>query len=115
MGILLHDLVVGDIPFETDSQIVLGLPDWSGSTALSPALKQLIEGCLKTDPRQRLTLEEIAAHKWMSVESDNGPLKKTKQFTAARELSGTSSTSDSSECADSGLASVHTRTCKSSV
>ena len=47
LGILLHDLVVGDIPFEEDEQILQGLPDWSNTTALSPALKDLIQVCVK--------------------------------------------------------------------
>jgi len=66
LGILLHDLVVGDIPFEEDEQILQGLPDWSNTTALSPALKDLIQGCLDTDPRSRLSLEQLASHPWLA-------------------------------------------------
>merc|ERR1711936_420830 len=66
LGILLHDLVVGDIPFEEDEQILQGLPDWSNTTALSPALKDLIQACLDTDPRSRLSLEQLASHPWLA-------------------------------------------------
>merc|ERR1712212_971325 len=66
LGILLHDLVVGDIPFEEDEQILQGLPDWSNTTALSPALKDLIQACLDTDPRSRLSLEQLASHPWLT-------------------------------------------------
>jgi len=69
LGILLHDLVLGDIPFETDEQILQGLPDWSQGTALSPACKDLIQACLDTDPRTRLTLEALASHPWLSSSS----------------------------------------------
>merc|ERR1712061_339947 len=65
LGILLHDLVVGDIPFEEDDQILQGLPDWSNETALSPALKDLIQACLDTDPRSRLSLEQLSSHPWL--------------------------------------------------
>merc|ERR1712115_630078 len=65
LGILLHDLVLGDIPFETDEQILQGLPDWSQATALSPACKGLIQACLDTDPRSRLTLESLSSHPWL--------------------------------------------------
>merc|ERR1711953_419695 len=65
LGILLHDLVVGDIPFEEDDQTLQGLPDWSNETALSPALKDLIQACLDTDPRSRLSLEQLSSHPWL--------------------------------------------------
>merc|ERR1719266_232756 len=65
LGILLHDMVTGDIPFESDSQTVLGLPDWSGNTQLSPELQHLIRGCLNTDPNSRLGLDTLASHPWV--------------------------------------------------
>jgi len=117
MGILLHDLVCGDIPFETDTQIVMGLPDWSDTTALSKSLKDLIEGCLKTDPRERLSLEDITSHPWMTgTTKDVKVVEKCNTKVVSRESSGLSSCD--SETSD--LASVHgghrnTRTIKSSV
>jgi len=99
LGILLHDLVCGDIPFETDTQILMGLPDWSETTALSTALKSLIEGCLKTDPRERLTLEDITSHPWMFGATEAKEVKKP----VSRESSGLSSC----DSASSDLASVH--------
>jgi len=116
MGILLHDLVCGDIPFETDAQIIMGLPDWSDSTSLSSSLKNLIQGCLKTDPRDRLSLEEVSSHPWMLNTKEDLDVGKSKIKSVSRESSGISSCdSDSSD-----LASVHSneknlRTIKSSV
>ena len=75
LGILLHDLVVGDIPFEEDKQILQGLPDWSQSTALSQGLKELIQGCLAVDPGHRLSLDQLASHPWLKASK---PTKKAK-------------------------------------
>jgi len=114
MGILLHDLVCGDIPFETDTQIMLGLPDWSDNTALSPGLKDLIERCLKTDPRERISLEDIASHPWIVGSKDAKEVKRSTQKAVSRESSGLSSCDSES----SDLASVHAtlrRTINSSV
>ena len=75
LGVVLHAMVCGDIPFETDEQILLGLPDWSDNTilkpntVLSPEIRSLIEGCLKIDPSRRLTLQELSSHPWMWVET----------------------------------------------
>jgi len=103
LGILLHDLVVGDIPFEEDEQILQGLPDWSNTTALSPALKDLIQACLDTDPRSRLSLEQLAAHPWLAKGKKSvskGP-KGSRDLpsihpTVTRPSSSTSSTSSTS-------------------
>merc|ERR1712227_234501 len=69
LGVLLHDMVCGDIPFESDSQILLGLPDWSDSTVLSSELKDLICRCLTTDPYQRIKLEDLSCHPWLLDQS----------------------------------------------
>jgi len=69
LGILLHDMVCGDIPFESDSQILLGLPDWSNNTVLSSDLKDLICRCLTTDPYQRIKLEDLSCHPWLLDQS----------------------------------------------
>jgi serine/threonine protein kinase len=38
-------------------------PEWEH---ISAAAKNLIQGCLKTDPAERMTIKEIMAHKWVT-------------------------------------------------
>ena len=65
LGVLLYDMLCGDIPFKSDSQILLGLPNWSGNTVLSPELQLLIQRCLDTDPCHRLSLKALSSHPWL--------------------------------------------------
>ena len=81
MGILLHDLVCDDIPFKTDTQIIMGLSDWLDSTSLSSSLKNLIQGCLKTDPHERFSLEEVSFHPWMLNKKEDLHVGKSKRRT----------------------------------
>ena len=63
LGILLHDLLTGDIPFETDAEICraeLLLPP-----ALSPACRDLLSSCLNPRPAARITLTSIYHHPWL--------------------------------------------------
>ena len=80
MGILLHDLVCGDIPFKTDTQIIMGLSDWLDSTSVS-SLKNLIQRCLKTDPLERFSLEEVSFHPWMLNTKEDLDVGKSKRRT----------------------------------
>lgn len=63
MGILLFDMVCGDIPFEHDEQIVKADVRFRGH--ISDEVKDLIRGCLSLKPAERPTLEEILEHPWL--------------------------------------------------
>merc|ERR1711899_319661 len=67
LGILLYDMVCGDVPFETDAQISRAHLTWFPQLKLSEEVKSLISGCLKVDTSERLTLAEIAAHPWLCI------------------------------------------------
>merc|ERR1711963_1048443 len=69
LGILLYDMVCGDVPFECDAQISRAQLTWFPQLKLSEEVKSLISGCLKVDTSERLTLAEIAAHPWLCITS----------------------------------------------
>ena len=113
LGVLLHDMVCGDIPFESDSQILLGLPDWSDNTVLSPELQSLIQGCLDTDPCHRLSLEALASHPWLRGQARSSQpayLQSVSVDSTSSEMSTSSSSgasSSSSSCSVSMASFEH--------
>ena len=64
LGILLFDLVNGDIPFEEDHEIKAAHLHYKTDTSTS--CRDLIRKCLSVDPAQRPTLEVIMSHPWMT-------------------------------------------------
>ena len=64
LGILLYDMVCGDIPWETDDQSCTSDLDFSGFS-LSVECQDLIRSCLTVMPSKRITLECILSHSWL--------------------------------------------------
>uniref|UniRef100_A0A0K2TEH6 Serine/threonine-protein kinase 1 n=1 Tax=Lepeophtheirus salmonis TaxID=72036 RepID=A0A0K2TEH6_LEPSM len=86
LGILLFDMVCGDIPFETDSQIKNARITFREDLKLSPELKDLILRCLSVNPMDRITLNELKEHYWLAGGTESS-CPKNRPSTIARALS----------------------------
>ena len=74
LGILLYDMLCGDVPFETDQQIRDGSIPWRKDLKIPAMAKHLVEQCLKADPSERLSIAGIQLHPWL-VKKDTAQYK----------------------------------------
>ena len=65
LGILLFDMVCGNIPFHDDDQILAGVINFKDH--VSEHCKHLIRWCLSSKHIERPTLEQITEHAWMQL------------------------------------------------
>jgi len=63
LGVLLYNVVCGDIPFKTDEETLEAKLTFSPQ--LSIHLVDLVQRCLSVEPENRPSFEEIVAHSWM--------------------------------------------------
>jgi len=65
LGVLLYDMLCGDIPFQTDQQILCGTLIWQQHLSLSATVRRLVESCLCSDQGERMTLQQLRHHPWI--------------------------------------------------
>ncbi|XP_039574763.1 LOW QUALITY PROTEIN: serine/threonine-protein kinase pim-1-like, partial [Passer montanus] len=63
LGILLHDLVCGDLPFHTSEDIIRGQLFFP--PRVSQECQHLIRWCLSMEPTDRPSLEDLFEHSWL--------------------------------------------------
>ena len=69
LGVLLYDMLCGDIPFETDQQILEASPVWFPHLSLSEEVKTLISECLALQEDMRPTLQQVKNSPWLLVDT----------------------------------------------
>ena len=64
LGVLLYDMVTGDIPWEKDVQIVAS--PLTFTRQLSPECRHLVTSCLTRRVQDRILLRDILTHPWLA-------------------------------------------------
>merc|ERR1712018_500491 len=66
LGILLYDMLCGDIPYTTDQEICSGKLMWPAQLSLSQSARDLIARCLTVEPSKRITLDSLLSHSFFN-------------------------------------------------
>merc|ERR1712112_112027 len=112
LGILLYDMVCGDVPFECDAQISRAQLTWFPQLKLSEEVKSLIMGCLKVNPEERFTLADVVNHPWFCITNPPKPSRQTlptekRMLFSSKSICHSSSSSfSSSSSSSSSLCSI---------
>merc|ERR1711915_75837 len=95
LGVLLYDMLCGDIPFQTDQEILVGHLDWPEELSLSCEVKELVRSCLCKDQGERIRIHEVRDHSWIKGTSQPTTLT-FRRIKRSSNLSSLSSSLESS-------------------
>ena len=65
LGILLYNMLVWDIPFLSDEDILEQELSWPET--VSQGARCLVSGCLRREELERFSLQEVRNHPWLSL------------------------------------------------
>ena len=87
LGILLYNMLVGDVPFLTDDEILWQELTWP--EFVSQEARSLVSGCLRRSELERFCLEQVRDHPWLvqSTSPRHQPaMRRNKNFTNLTQL-----------------------------
>jgi serine/threonine protein kinase len=99
LGILLYDMVCGDIPFTNDAEIIRASPKLP--SRLSDGIVNLIRRCLSVRPEDRPSPDEILADPWMQQTNTEHLLPTVMSFDSGICISCAEDASDSDVLSES--------------
>merc|ERR1711951_344362 len=109
LGVLLYDMVCGDVPFECDAQISRAQLTWFPQLKLSEEVKSLVTGCLTVNTQERLTLSQVANHPWLLGKTIPGSVTRARNtellFPPNERNQASYSSSSSSASSESAISS----------
>ena len=79
LGVLLYDMIVGDIPFENDESILNSHFRIRTEMPITREVVNLIRACLRQNPNARPSLDEILSHPWIRQPSIAMSLQQVQQ------------------------------------
>jgi len=95
LGVLLYDMLSGDIPFTSDGQILRGQLPSCPHLKISDEAMDLVKRCLNVNTGLRITLDNILKHPWLSKPCSSSSILSSMSMTSLMSSSPTSQTLDS--------------------
>lgn len=74
LGVLLFNMLTGDVPFKKDSTILEAELRFPVMAPLSNSVKDLVRKCLTPSMKNRINLQDILKHEWFSLTENNNIL-----------------------------------------